>query len=59
MVKSYDESVKMYLNPIFSHIRNFPYIPLVIRGFGSGKSNVLLKVNLKKTEFIKIIDKVY
>lgn len=59
MMKRYDESVKINLNPSFSHIRNFPYIPLVIRGSGSGKSNVLLKVNLKKTKFMKFIDKVY
>ena len=53
MVKSYDELVKIYLNPIFSHIRKFPYIPLVIRGFGSSKSNVLLKINLKKNKVYK------
>ena len=57
MRKNYDQSVQINHNP------NWPYIPdhifriVVIGGFGSGKTNVLL--NLVKQQQQPDIDKIY
>ena len=46
IMKNYDESVKITHNPNWPYIPDHPYRILIIGGWRSGKTNVLL--NLKK-----------
>ena len=48
IMKNYDESVEINHNPNCLYIRDHPYRILIIRGSGSGKTNVLL--NLMKNQ---------
>ena len=42
MIKSYNESVKINLNPNWPYIPDYPYWILIIGGSGLGKTNALL-----------------
>ena len=41
IMKNCDESIEINCNPNWTCIRNHPYRVLIIRGSGSGKTNVL------------------
>ena len=41
-MKNYDELVKLNHNLYWSYIPDYPYRILIIRGLGSGKTNMLL-----------------
>ena len=44
MIKNYDQSVEINHNPNWQYIPGHPYRILIIRGSGSGKTNVLLNL---------------
>ena len=46
MMKNYDQSVKINLNPNVLHIPDHPYRILIIGGSGSEKTNVLLNLRI-------------
>ena len=48
MMKNYDQSVKINLNPNWPYVPNQPYIILIIGGSESCKTNILL--NLMKNQ---------
>ena len=55
MMKNYDQSVEINLNPNWPYIRNHPHRILIIGGSRSGKSNVLLNlIKNQRPEFEKI-----
>ena len=56
MMKNYDQSVEINHNPNWPYIPDHSYKILIVRGSGSGKTNVLL--NLVKHQRSDI-DKVY
>ena len=56
MMKNHDQTVKVYHNPSWPYIPDHPYRILIIGGWGSGKTNVLL--NLMKIQRPDI-DKMY
>ena len=56
MMKNYDQSVEINHNPNWHYIPDHSYKILIVRGSGSGKTNVLL--NLVKHQRSDI-DKVY
>ena len=47
-MKNHDQTVKIYHNPSWPYIPDHPYRILIIGGWGSGKTNVLL--NLMKIQ---------
>ena len=54
-MKNYDESVEINPNPNWPYIPNHPYIILIIGGVGSGKTNVLLTLNISDQMLTKSI----
>ena len=56
MMKNHDQTVKIYHNPSWPYIPDHPFRMLIIGGWGSGKTNVLL--NLMKIQRPDI-DKMY
>ena len=44
MMKSYDQSLEINHNPIWSYVPHHPYRILLIGGSGSGLTNVLLSL---------------
>ena len=44
MMKNYDQSVETNHNPNWPYIFDHPYKILIIRGSGSGKTNLLLNL---------------
>ena len=44
MMKNYDQSIEISLNPNWSYIPDHSYRILIIGGLGSGKTNVLLNL---------------
>ena len=56
MTKNHDQTVKIYHNPSWPYIPDHPFRMLIIGGWGSGKTNVLL--NLMKIQRPDI-DKMY
>ena len=55
MMKNYDQSVEINLNPNWRYIRNHPHRILIIGGSRSGKTNVLLNlIKNQRSKFEKI-----